>query len=200
MWLASYLVLLTVVAVLGFLLLGTLRVLSRLMWRVEQLEAMTPARLEHSGLKLGRKAPDFSCLSVQGGEVRLHDLPADKVLLVFLQIACKPCEGIIKELNHLHGRGTAHVIAVQRGTAERIEKWVEQVGARFPVLIQVDRELARRYQVLATPFAFILDRQKFIVSKGFVAKKEHLHFVLEDNRSQSSNDIERQLSLKEEKV
>jgi len=43
--LVSNLVLWVVTAVLGFLLLGALRALALLRWRVEQLEATTPSRL-----------------------------------------------------------------------------------------------------------------------------------------------------------
>jgi len=43
--------------VLGFLLLGTLRTLGRVSWRLEQLEATTPTRVGRDGLKVGQKAP-----------------------------------------------------------------------------------------------------------------------------------------------
>jgi hypothetical protein len=48
-----------VVLFLGFLLLGVLRAVALLRWRVAQLEATTPSRLGRSGLRPGKKAPDF---------------------------------------------------------------------------------------------------------------------------------------------
>ena len=71
----------------GFLLLGTLRAMGLLSWRLEQLEATTPSRLGRSGLKVGKKAPDFTLPSVANGDRALHDFAGRKVLLVLTQSA-----------------------------------------------------------------------------------------------------------------
>jgi hypothetical protein len=52
-WLVSYVALWLVVLFLGFLLLGALRALGVLRWRLEQLEATTPSRMGRGGLKPG---------------------------------------------------------------------------------------------------------------------------------------------------
>jgi hypothetical protein len=57
------------VLVLGFLLLGTLRALGVLTWRLDQLESTRPSRLGRDGLKLGMKAPDFTLPSAGGRTV-----------------------------------------------------------------------------------------------------------------------------------
>src|SRR5947209_10945002 len=101
-WLISSLALWALVLFLGFLLLGTLRALGLLRWRLEQLEATTPSRLGRSGLKPGKKAPDFTLPSVAGPEVALHDFAGRPVLLVFTQTGCGPCHTIMPELNRLH--------------------------------------------------------------------------------------------------
>jgi hypothetical protein len=72
---------------LSFLLLGALRALSLLRWRLEQLEAPTPSRLGRSGLQPGKKAPAFTLPAVAGGEISLHDFTGRKVFLVF---GCNP--------------------------------------------------------------------------------------------------------------
>ena len=56
---------------LTVLVLGTLRALERVRWRLQQLEATTPSRLGRRGLRPGAKAPDFSLPSIQGGELTL---------------------------------------------------------------------------------------------------------------------------------
>jgi hypothetical protein len=89
-WLVSTLVLWGIVLFLGFLLLGALRALGLLRWRLEQLEATTPSRLGRNGLKAGRRAPPFTLPTVEGGEISLHDFAGRKVLLVFMQPACGP--------------------------------------------------------------------------------------------------------------
>src|SRR5438132_3811863 len=100
MWLFSQLALWALVLFLGFLLVGSLLALGRLAWRVEQLEATTPARLGRGGLRVGSEAPDFTRPAVEGGNVTLSDL-AGPVFLVFLQVGCKPCQRIVPALNRL---------------------------------------------------------------------------------------------------
>src|SRR6516165_3737682 len=100
----SNIVLWLLVLFLGFLLLGTLRAVGLLRWRLEQLQATMPSRLGRSGLKVGKKAPDFTLPSVAGPEVSLHDFVGRKVLLVFTQSGCGPCKQIMPELYRLEGR------------------------------------------------------------------------------------------------
>src|SRR5262249_25552023 len=73
LWLFSMILLWIVVLFLGFLLLGALRAIGLLSWRLEQLEATTPKRLGRDGLKPGKKAPDFTLPNVDGKERSLHD-------------------------------------------------------------------------------------------------------------------------------
>src|SRR5262245_3876033 len=93
-WVVSSVVLWLIVLLLGFLLLGALRGLGMLRWRLDQLEATTPSRLGRSGLKPGKKAPAFTLPAVAGGEISLHDFAGRKVLLVFMQPDCGPCLAI----------------------------------------------------------------------------------------------------------
>src|SRR5437764_13617586 len=100
-WLASNIALWALGLFLGFLLLGTLRGLGLLRWRLEQLEATTPNRLGRSGLKPGKKAPDFTLRSMTGAEVSLHDFAGRRILLVFTQAGCGPCARILHELSRV---------------------------------------------------------------------------------------------------
>jgi hypothetical protein len=53
-WSVSYVALWLVVLSLGFLLLGALRALDLLRWRLEQLQATMPSRTGRGGLKPGK--------------------------------------------------------------------------------------------------------------------------------------------------
>jgi methylamine dehydrogenase accessory protein MauD len=184
--LVSAVVLWVAVFLLGFLLLGTLRALGLLSWRLEQLEATTPRRIGRDGLKPGRRAPDFTLPSTAGHEVALHHFSGRKVLLVFTQSGCGPCRTIIPELNRLE-RGETQVLVVNNGEPEATRKWSAEVGARFPVLAQDKFSISKKYEVYATPFAFLIDPQGVIVSKGIINNRQHIRYVLSATRVPGNN-------------
>jgi methylamine dehydrogenase accessory protein MauD len=181
-WWISYLVLWLAVLFLGFLLLGTLRALGLLRWRLEQLELTTPRRVGRDGLKPGTRAPDFTLPGVTGATVALHDFAGRSVVLVFTQAGCKPCRQIVPALNRLQQKGAYQVLAVAHGDPEKVRQWAGEVGACFPVLTQPQWDISRRYQVFATPFAFLIDGHGVIRSKGIVSTERYLRFLLSEAR------------------
>ena len=184
-WMLSNAALWPVVLFLGFLLLGALRAVERLRWRLEQLEAITPTRTGRGGLKPGQKAPDFTLTSASGAEVSLHDFAGRPVLLVFTQSGCGPCHAILPELNRRQGGGGVQVLVVNNGEAEAARQMAAAVRARFPVLVQEQFHLSRRYEVFATPFAFLIDGQGVVRSKGIVSRRQHIDFVLAGARDRA---------------
>ena len=177
-WLVSYIALWLVVLFLGFLLLGALRALGLLRWRLEQLEATTPSRTGRGGLKPGKKAPDFTLPCVSGGEVSLHDFAGRRVFLVFTMSGCKPCHRIAPELNKLQRGGKVQVLVANNGELEAARQWAEEAGVCFPVLAQQQFSVSKRYETYATPFAFLIDERGVIVSRGIINNGQHIDFVL----------------------
>jgi methylamine dehydrogenase accessory protein MauD len=186
-WLSALVTLWAVVLFSGFLLLGTLRALGLLTWRLEQLEATTPKRLGRDGLKPGKRAPDFTLPSTNGKEVALRDFAGRKVLLVFTQSGCSPCKKIVPELNRVGSRGESQVVVVNNGDADATRKWSQEVGARFPVLAQTQFSISKRYEAFATPFAFLIDEKGVIASKGIINNRQHIRYVLSGKRVGESN-------------
>jgi methylamine dehydrogenase accessory protein MauD len=177
-WLVSYVALWLLVLSLGFLLLGALRALALLRWRLEQLEATMPSRMGRSGLKLGKKAPDFTLPSVAGGEVSLHDFTGRRVLLAFTMSGCKPCHRIVPELIKLQRGGEVQVLVVNNGELEATRQWAGEAGVCFPMLVQQQFSVSRRYEMYATPFAFLIDERGVITAKGIISNSEHIGFIL----------------------
>jgi methylamine dehydrogenase accessory protein MauD len=175
------------VLLLGFLLLGTLRAVGLLSWRLLQLEATTPSRIGRSGLRPGKRAPDFSLPSVEGAVVALHDFAGRKTLLVFTQNGCGSCRQIVPELNKLRRDSEVQVLVVNNGDTEATRKWAGEVRPNFPVVVQERFALSKRYEVLATPFAFLIDEQGVIVSKGIVSNGKHIGFVLSETSDVARN-------------
>jgi methylamine dehydrogenase accessory protein MauD len=179
------------VLVLGFLLLGALRALGLVRWQLEQLQATTPSRVGRNGLPVGKKAPAFSLPSINGKETALADFAGRKVLLVFTQSGCSPCKAIVPELNRLAERGTHQVVVVNNANIEQSQDWARQADARFPVLAQEKYAISKRFEAYATPFAFLIDEQGIIRSKGIAGSKQHLNFVLSGaGKKEETNDSE----------
>ena len=177
-WVASSLILWAAVLLLGFLLFGSLRALALLRWRLEQLEATTPSRPGRSGLRVGRKAPHFTLPTISNGDIELDHFVAHKLLLVFMQPGCGSCHHIVPDLNHLQESGEVQVLVVHNGDAEPVKEWIEKHRPRFPVALQERYSLSNRYEVFATPFAFLIDERGAIAGRGIVSTKQYLSFLL----------------------
>src|SRR5262249_7863043 len=136
------------------------------------------------GLKPGKKAPAFTLPTVAGPEVSLADYASRQVLLVFVQTACGPCRAIAPALNRLHDSGHVAVLAVNKGETEPTRKWAAEAHIRFPVAMQEGVGVSKRYEVFATPFAFLIDAHGVIASKGLVSNEKQIDFVLERRRDE----------------
>ena len=177
-WLISFIALWLVALSLGFLLLGALRALGLLRWRLEQLEATTPSRIGRGGLKPGKTAPDFTLPGAAGGEVSLHDFAGRRVFLVFTMSGCKPCHRIAPELNKLQRGGKVQVLVANNGELEAARQWAGEASVCFPVLAQQQFSVSKRYETYATPFAFLIDERGVIASRGIINNGQHIDFVL----------------------
>jgi peroxiredoxin len=167
-----------VVLLLGFLLLGALRNQAILSWRLDQLEATTPSRVHRNGLKPGTKAPDFTLADTAGNQVSLQNLAGRMVLLAFTQSGCRPCHAVMADLEKLRKKGEIQVVVVNNGDLSSTRDWARELGVTFPVLVQERYEVSKRYEAFATPFAFVVDQQGGVVSRGLVSNARQIEFVL----------------------
>jgi peroxiredoxin len=134
-----------------------------------------------SGLKAGTRAPDFRLPDLQGRLVSLEEYRGRRVLLVFSDPQCGPCDELAPHLVRLHqeyandGMG---VILVGRGNAEENHRKAEQHGFQFPVLLQ-DRKwkVSKEYGILATPVAFLIGEDGVIARDAAVGRDAILALV-----------------------
>lgn len=122
--------------------------------RLKSLEASHIAR---DGLPLGTLAPPFSLPLVRGGEVALRDYAGERLLLVFSDPNCGPCNVLLPSLERLQRRTRLQVLVISRGTVDQnIAKLVEH-ALTLPVALQRSWEVSRDYAMFATPTAYLLD-------------------------------------------
>ena len=110
-------------------------------------------------------APDFELETVDGDLVRLSDLRGEVVALNFWATWCAPCR---LEMPDLQARADAYgdrltVLGVNFDeTAEEVDAFRQEVGVRFPLLLDPGGEVQRLYRVLGYPTTFFIDSEGVI--------------------------------------
>jgi peroxiredoxin len=126
---------------------------------------LTASKIKRDGLAAGTAAPEFRLKRVDGGELSLADYHGRKVLLVFSDPHCGPCDALTPKLEELHRqRDDLEVILVSRGDVEENRKKVAQYGLSFPVVLQKHWEVSRSYAMFATPVGYIVDETGVLAS------------------------------------
>jgi peroxiredoxin len=129
---------------------------------------LTRPPLPEAGSPSLREAPEFS-LPTTGDEVRrLTDHEGRVVLLNFWAIWCAPCRKELSALEALHAElgdeGLAIVaVNVDRGGAERVQRFAEQKGLSFEILLDPQQRAAVGYGVVGYPTTVVIDRAGRIV-------------------------------------
>src|SRR5205823_3638747 len=100
---------------------------------------LSESRIEREGLKAGTPAPAFNLPNIHGQPVSLEQFRGRKVLLVFTDPQCGPCDELAPELvrrHRKHGNNGLAVVMVGRGNAEENKKKATQHGIAFPFVLQ----------------------------------------------------------------
>jgi len=133
---------------------------------------VTQSRIEREGLKAGTVAPQFTLPDIHGETVSLEQFRGRKVLLVFTDPQCGPCDALAPDLVKLHakhGNNGLAVVMVGRGSPEQNKEKAKDHGIIFPFLLQERWKLSRQYGIFATPVAFLIGKDGVIlrdVAKG----------------------------------
>jgi methylamine dehydrogenase accessory protein MauD len=167
-WLASYVVLWIVVAMLSFVVVGLLRQLGLIQLR---LGPDPGALITREGLERGTLAPDFTAPdALTGVSSRLADLRGHMVLLVFLTPTCISCRQLMPHLRDI-ARDRARDIAVFticHGSEATCGEFAQAFRLDVPVLVDGPNAIAASYDVQMTPFAFLIDVDGVIRLRGVV--------------------------------
>jgi len=123
------------------------------------------SHIVRDGLKAGTPAPAFRLPDIDGGTVSLDQFRGRKLLLVFSDPQCAPCDQLAPQLAELHRKhennGLA-VVMVGRGDPEQNRKKAIKHGISFPLVLQEKWKLSRQYGIFATPVAFLVGKDGVI--------------------------------------
>ncbi len=122
--------------------------------------------------KIAKPAPVFTLKTLHGGEINLEDLKGKTVLLHFWATWCKPC---IKEMPTMEKfyntfkdkKFEILAVSIDRGNVKGVESFVKMTGMTFPVLLDQDQTVRKKYFINGLPTSYLIDDKGKM--KGFIS-------------------------------
>jgi len=112
-------------------------------------------------------AAEMELSDLSGQPLRLSDLRGRVVLLNFWATWCAPCRDEMPALKalarELGPRGLTVVGVNFRESKQDVEVFAREYGLDFPMLLDGEGRLAKRYQVYALPVTLLVDRRGMVV-------------------------------------
>ena len=107
-------------------------------------------------------APDFTLKGADGRNLRLQEQRGQVVLVNFWATWCGPCRQEMPHLNRLYDkyRGSGFtLLAVNIDDDPRTAlSTAAKMGLRFPVLLDTDKAVSKRYDLGSMPATVLIDR------------------------------------------
>ena len=113
----------------------------------------------------GYRAPGFVAPLVGGGRLSLASLKGKPVVLVFWASWCAACRSEVPHVNQLaQGAGdSAAVLGVNAGEdPATVEAASRAMGIAYPVVVDADSAISRRYEARALPMVIVLDPEGIV--------------------------------------
>jgi peroxiredoxin len=150
--------------------------------------SLARSKIKRDGLKGGTPAPDFRLPCLDGSEHSLQDFRGRPILLVFSDPHCGPCNHLAPKLEQFH-RDTPDiaVLMISRGERKENRAKVKEHGLTFPILLQQQWEISRRYAIFATPVGYVID-ESGIIAKDVAVGVEPILALLHE-RPKSFSDL-----------
>jgi peroxiredoxin len=142
--------------------------------------SLARSKIKRDGLKAGTPAPDFRLPCLDGTERSLQAFRGRRVLLVFSDPHCGPCQALAPHLEQFHrAHRNLSVVMISRGEPKENRAKVKEHGLTFPVLLQQQWEISRLYAMFATPMAYLIDEQGVILNDVAVGVEPILKLIAE---------------------
>jgi cytochrome c biogenesis protein CcmG, thiol:disulfide interchange protein DsbE len=116
----------------------------------------------------GFLAPDFTLETLDGERVTLSDLRGKVVLLNFWATWCPPCRAEMPAFQETYIEYEDEdfvILAVNATTQDSLEDitaFIAEYGLSFPIVLDIEGEANRLYQVQSLPTSFFIDEEGII--------------------------------------
>lgn len=120
---------------------------------------------QEPGPRVGSAAPDFELVDLKGDRIRLSELRGKPVLVNFWATWCAPCKLEMPDIQKIYESypGEFVVLAVNAGeNAAQVEKFSNDIGVSFDVLLDPKSEVQDLYQLRGYPTSYLVDGEGVI--------------------------------------
>ncbi|MGH2587650.1 MAG: TlpA family protein disulfide reductase [Dehalococcoidia bacterium] len=128
--------------------------------------------------KIGRPAPDFTLLDLDGQPLSLSDLRGKTVVMNFWATWCPPCRKEFPELVRLYDRNADRGLVVLGMDLQEnpriVRSFADEFGARFPIVIDTKGDVAARYRLIGLPTTYFIDAEGVIRAQHIGLLNEEL--------------------------
>jgi len=141
--------------------------------------SLARSKIKRDGLKAGTPAPNFKLPRLDGrGDLSLEELRGQRVLLVFSDPHCGPCQMLAPDLEKFHrAHSDLALVMISRGDPKENRAKVKEHGLTFPIVLQQQWEISRLYAMFATPVGYLID-QTGVVAKDVAVGTEPIQALL----------------------
>ena len=148
-------------------------------WNPTEAKAQErPTQEQATLVKSGEVAPDFSVTMFDGSTIKLSDLKGKVVLLNFWATWCPPCRAELARvqkdiINRFKGKPFVFLPVSRGDSREAVEAFRNKMGYTFPMGLDSDSTLYRKYAKTYIPRNFLIDKSGRVVkaSVGYNAEE-----------------------------
>lgn len=158
--------------------------------------SLANSKIKRDGLKAGTPAPEFQLPRLNGkGDLSLRELRGKRVLLIFSSPGCGPCNALAPELEKFHREHPEiELVMISKGDPKENRAKVREHGLTFPIVLQQQWEISRRYAMFATPIAYLID-ESGLIARDVAVGVEPILELLSASKNQNADETDSSLAL-----